>query len=150
MQVLGISIEPGGGMPRLFGAIVSGTIENPVLDFDFDLRAPDSDPAEQAVDLARLLLAKLPGLTFSAAVVRIAGARPVASRQRAQFSRAHAEGAVIYVLREHLGAPIAVGDPRSFAKSIGQKKEDLIAKAKAMSAGQTDAVLAAISGLPIE
>jgi hypothetical protein len=148
MSVLGISVNPAAGQPRLYGALVSGTVAAPVLDDEFELRATDTDASEQAVDLARLLLAKLPGLTFQDAVVRTAGASPVARRNKAQFSRAHAEGAILFVLREHLGKPIGAGDPQSFAKLTGEKKDALVAKAKTLSAGKHDAVIAGLSALP--
>lgn len=148
MNVLGISVNPAAGQPRLYGAVVSGTVTAPVLDDEFELRAPDTDASEQAVDLARLLLAKLPGLTFQDAVVRTAGASPVARRNKAQFSRAHAEGAIMFVLREHLGKPIGTGDPQSFAKLTGEKKDALVARAKTLSAGKCDAVIAGLSALP--
>jgi len=148
MSVLGISVNPAAGQPRLYGALVSGTVAAPVLDHEFELRATDAAASEQAVDLARLLLAKLPGLTFQDAVVRTAGASPVARRNKAQFSRAHAEGAILFVLREHLGKPIGTGDPQSFAKLTGEKKDALVVKAKTLSAGKHDAVIAGLSALP--
>lgn len=110
MRVLGITVDPAAGKPRILGVIVSGTARRPVLEDDFELRATGTDPSEQMVDLGRLLLGKLPGLSFDAAVVRTAGASPVARRNKAQFSRAHAEGAAIYVLREHL----SLDPPREF------------------------------------
>lgn len=107
-------------------------------------------PSEQAVDLARLLHAKLSGLEFDEASIRTAGAAPVASRLKAQFSRAHAEGAVLFVLRDHFNGEVTIGDPRSFAKKAGVSKDDLIARAKKLSSGKQDAVLAGIAGLPID
>lgn len=148
MSVLGISVNPAAGQPRLYGAIVSGTVATPTLDYEFELRATDTDPSEQAVDLARLLLAKLPGLTFQDAIVRTAGASPVPRRNKAQFSRAHAEGAILFVLREYLGRPIGMGGPQSFAKFTGETKDALVAKAKTLSAGKHDAVIAGLSALP--
>lgn len=149
MSSLGISVNPGGGQPRLCGALVSGTVAAPVLDDEFELRATDIDASEQAVDLARLLLAKLPGLTFQRAVIRTAGASPVARRNKAQFSRAHAEGAILFVLREHLGRPVATGDPQAFARLTGEQKDVLVARAKSLSASKHDAVIAGISALPL-
>ena len=70
-------------------------MERSVIPFctpNFELKATDGDASEQAVDLARLLQGKLAGLEFDKAVIRTAGSSPVANRQRAQFSRAHAEG----------------------------------------------------------
>lgn len=148
MRVLGISVDPAGGKPRIVGAVVSGTAASPSLETEFELRAADTDPTEQVVDLGRLLLAKLPGLAFDKAVVRTAGARPVPTRNKAQFSRAHAEGAAMYVVREHLGKPVECGDPRSFAKTLAMDKDALVATAKRLSARKHEAVIAALSGLP--
>lgn len=148
MTVLGISVTPAAGHPRLHGVLMGGTVANPKLEHEFELRATGDDASEQAVDLARLLLAKLPGLTFAEAVVRTAGASPVARRNKAQFSRAHAEGAILFVLREHLGKPVSTGDPQSFAKLAGETKEALVATAKAVSSGKHDAVIAGLSALP--
>src|SRR3954447_5724584 len=116
VRVLGISIDPAGGQPRLHGVILSGTVAAPSVEDSFEFRSTDTDPSEQAVDLARLLLGKLPGLEFDTAVIRTAGPSPVARRNKAQFSRAHAEGAVLFVLREHLKRPITTGDPQTLAK----------------------------------
>lgn len=148
MIVLGVSVTPAAGQPRLHGVLLAGTVAKPTLEGEFELRATDAEPSEQAVDLARLLLAKLPGLTFAEAVVRTAGASPAARRNKAQFSRAHAEGAILFVLREHLGKPVRTGDPQSFAKLTGEKKDDLVAMAKALSSGKHDAVIAGVSALP--
>lgn len=148
MRVLGISVNPAGGKPRIVGAVVSGTAGSPSLEAEFELRAADTDPSEQVVDLGRLLLAKLPGLVFDKAVVRTAGATPVPRRNKAQFSRAHAEGAAMFVVREHLGKPVAIGDPKAFAKSLGIDKDALVATAKRLSAGKHEAVIAALSALP--
>jgi len=148
MRILGISVIPAAGKPRLMGVIVSGTVEKPTLEAQFELRAASSDPAEQAVDLARLLLAKLPGLSFDKAVIRTAGAGPVARRNKAQFSRAHAEGAVMFVVREHLGKPVDTGDPKGFAKALKIDKDALVAKAKDLSTGKHEAAIAGLSALP--
>jgi hypothetical protein len=147
MRALGIAIDPGGGNPKLFGVVVSGTVFNPVLEDEFELRTSSSEAPEQVADLARLLQAKLPGIEFDGAAIRVAGARPVASRFRANFSRAHAEGAALYVLREHSKRPIRMGDPKSFAGDIGESKETLEARAKLLSKGKADAVIAAIAAL---
>lgn len=150
MRSLGLSINPGGGKPRLTGAVVSGTVHEPKLEQSFELRTTATVPSEQAIDLARLLQAKLPALTFDDASIRTAGAAPVASRHKAQFSRAHAEGAALFVLRENYGGEVAIGDPRFFAKKCGVTKDGLIAKARGVLASKHDAVLAAIAGLPAD
>lgn len=147
MRVLGISIDPAGGHPRLHGVILSGSFADPRVEDSFEIRSSDSDPSEQVADLARLLLGKLPGLDFDAAAIRTAGPPPVARRNKAQFSRAHAEGAVLFVLREHLGVPVKTGDPQALAKGLGEKKLDLVAKASALSS-KLDPTIAALGGLP--
>jgi hypothetical protein len=148
MRVLGIAVSQGSGRPRIQGAIVSGTLLDPVLQGEFELKARDGEASEQAVDLARLLQGKLAGLEFDKAVIRTAGSSPVASRRRAQFSRAHAEGAAMFVLREHSKLPVATGDPAQFAKGLAISKDELTEKAKALSAGKHDAAIAALSELP--
>lgn len=100
------------------------------------------------MDLARLLLAKLPGLNVTEAVLRVAGPPKVPSRKKAQFSRAHAEGAVLYVLRESLGQPTRIGDLQSFAKALKLTKTELETQAKGLSNSKSDAVAAALSALP--
>lgn len=133
MPALGISIEPSGGNPRLQAVILEGTRDEPVLLKSFELRTADGQPSEQAVDLARLLQGRLPGLQFDMAGIRSAGTSPVARRNRAQFSRAHAEGAVLFVIREHLQKPVLVGDVQSYASASGIAKADLVARAAAVS-----------------
>lgn len=145
--MLGISIDPAGGHPRLHGAILSGSVASPTVEDSFEIRSLHIDPSEQVADLARLLQGKLPGLKFDAAVIRTAGPSPVARRNKAQFSRAHAEGAVLFVLREHTGNPVRTGDPQSLAKGVGEKKDDLVAKAAALPC-KLDPTIAALGGLP--
>jgi len=147
VRVLGISIDPAGGHPRLYGVILSGSLASPTIEDSFEFRSSDSDPSEQVADLARLLLGKLPGLQFDAAVIRTAGPSPVARRNKAQFSRAHAEGAALFVLREHLGIPVRTGDPQALAKCVGQKKDALVAKASALPS-KLDPTIAALGGFP--
>ena len=147
MRTLGITIDPAGGSPRLLGVIVSGTAANPVLEDEFELRTSSSEASEQVADLARLLQAKLSGVEFDEAAIRVAGTSPVPSRLKAKFSRAHAEGAALFVLREHIKRPIRVGDPKSFAAGIGEPKDALVARAKSLSKGKADAAVAAIAAL---
>ena len=149
MRILGICVDPAAGKPRILGVVLSGTALNPSLEDEFELRATDTDPSEQVVDLGRLLLGKLPGLTFDLAAVRTAGTSPVARRNKAQFSRAHAEGAAIYVLREYTRLRVETGDPASVAKVIGIKKEELMTLAETVSTQKKEAVLAALKLLPI-
>jgi hypothetical protein len=147
MQVLGISIDPAGGHPRLHGVLLSGTPDDPrVVDY-FEVRTNEREPSEQAVSLARLLLGKLPGLDYEHAAVRTAGTPPVARRNRAQFSRAHAEGSVLYVLREHGKQPVLCGDPQALATAAGTKKAQLLESAAKISQGNKEAVVAALGCL---
>ncbi|QXU56573.1 hypothetical protein [Rhodococcus sp. LW-XY12] len=148
MAVLGICVVPGGGAPKLHGVIADGTFEDPIIVDSFEVRTNSHEASEQAVDLARLLLAKLPGLRFSAAAIRIAGTTPVPRRNKAAFSRAHAEGAALYVLREHLKSPVATGDPKALAKSSDVPYPELEATAKGLLKSKADATLAALSQLP--
>ena len=147
MRILGISIDPGGGHPRLYGVILSGSVASASVEDTFEFRSSVSNPSEQVVDLAILLLGKIPGLEFDAAAIRTAGASPVARRNKAQFSRAHAEGAVLFVLREHLGIPVTTGDPQALAKGVGLKKDDLVIAAGVL-ASKLDPTIAALGGLP--
>jgi hypothetical protein len=147
VRALGIAVEPGAGSPKLFGVIVSGTPDNPVLEDEFEIRTSSSDAPEQVADLARLLQAKLPGIEFDEAAIRVAGNRPVASRFRGNFSRAHAEGAALYVLRERIQRPIGMGNPQSFAGDLGETKQSLIDRAKQLSNRKADAAIAAIAAL---
>lgn len=147
MRVLGIAVDPAGGAPRLKGVIVEGPSDSATVVDEFELRTADTSPAEQAVDLARLLLAKLPGLDFEVAAIRSAGTPPVARRNKAQFSRAHAEGALLYVLREHTKQPVAVGEPGYFAKAVGMTKDEIANAAKTLSSSKRDAVVAALGSL---
>jgi hypothetical protein len=148
MRVLGLSVIPGSGKPRVVGVVLSGTIANPVVDAEFELRASSVDPAEQAVDLARLLSGKLPSLAFEKAVFRVAGTAPVARRSKAQFSRAHAEGASLFVVREHLGQPVVLGDAQAFVRGLTKGGlENAVEYAKSLAAGKYEAVLAALSEL---
>jgi hypothetical protein len=149
MRSLGIAIEPGAGQPLLLGAVVSGTRDCPALEEEFDLPAGGSDASEQAVDLARLLQGKLPGLQVNAGAIRVASpSRPQSNRMKGNAFRAHAEGAVLFVLREHLNRPIVVGDPQSLAKEVGVDKDALVQRAKQLSKRKFEAVLAAIAALP--
>lgn len=145
MQTLGIAIDPGSGKPKLFGVVLSGTAQAPVVQSEFEFRAQHGAPSEQATALARLLQGKLPGLAFEAAGIRVAGAPPVASRRRAAFSRAHAEGAALFVLREHLGRAVTQGDPKSFAAALGETKDAFVERATALSKSKADAAMAAIA-----
>lgn len=149
MRTLGIVVEPGGGNPKILGAVLSGSIDNPVLEEDFELNTSSSDASDQVAELARRLQGKLSGTEFDEAGVRVAGASPVASRLKAKFSRAHAEGAAIFVIREHIQRSIIVGDPKSFATKIGLTQPALTAKARELSKGKADAVIAALAAFTL-
>jgi hypothetical protein len=149
MRSLGIVIEPGAGQPILLGAVVSGTRDDPALEEEFDLPAGGSDPSEQAVVLARLLHGKLPGLGISAGAIRIASpSRPQQNRMKGNAFRAHAEGAVLFVLREYLNHPVVIGDQPALAKHSGIEKDALVETAKGLSKRKFEAVVAAIAALP--
>ncbi|MGY1984289.1 hypothetical protein [Nocardia gipuzkoensis] len=147
MAALGICVVPGAGAPRLDGVVVAGTFESPTIVTDFTVRTNTSDASEQATELARLLLAKLPALDFAKAAIRVAGPSPVGNRRKAPFSRAHAEGAAMFVVREHLGAPVVIGDPKALAKCLAVPAKELEEKATALLKGKCDAALAALSQL---
>ena len=146
MRNLGVAVSPSAGNPRVLGVIVGGTLDAPVLEAEFELRATNPSAAEQAVELALLLRAKLPGLTYDRAFIRVAGPTPVARRLKAPFSRAHAEGALLFVLREHSGHAVETGDPSSFAKRSGMSKDAFVALAKSVSTGKHEAGIAALGG----
>ena len=119
-----------------------------MLEDEFEIRVGGEDPAEQVASLARLLQGKLPGLDYQFAGMQVAGASPVGSRRRRQFSRAHAEGAALYVVREHLQSSITLGDPKAFAAKLGEKKDDFIERAQELSKSKADAAMAAIAAFP--
>lgn len=129
---------------------MGGAPDAPEIVDAFELRTNESDPSEQAVSLARLLLGKLPGLAFDFAAVRTAGTTPVARRNRAQFSRAHAEGAVLYVLREHTRQPVLCGDPQALATAAGTKKALLLEQVAKISEGNKEALVAALGLLTVK
>lgn len=148
MPVLGICVDPNGGNPRLRCVVLSGDSSSPVLDDEFDIGTALTNAAGQTVDLANLLAGRLPGLSIDVAAVRKASPSPHANRRGATFSRAHTEGAVIYVLSMCLDSEVSVGDPQSFAADLGVKKADLVARAKALTSRRQDAAIAALGRLP--
>lgn len=106
---------------------IESSPEGPVLLEAFTLRTTETEPGSQAVDLARLLHGRLPGLAFESAAIKTAGASPVARRNRAPFQRAHAEGALLYVLHEDSDARVEATDANGLAALAGKKKADLVA-----------------------
>jgi hypothetical protein len=149
MRTLGIVVDPGGGNPKIFGVVVSGSVDEPVLEEEFELNTSSSESSEQVAELALRLQGKLSGTEFDEAGVRVAGASPVASRRKAKFSRAHAEGAAIFVVREHIQRPIIIGDPKSFATKTGLTQAALVARAQQLSNAKADAVIAAIAAFTL-
>ncbi|VXC09740.1 conserved hypothetical protein [Pseudoclavibacter sp. 8L] len=150
MSVLGVVVVPNGKHPQVHVAVLAGTLSSPVLVDAFHLRATSTGPSEQAVELAQLLSAKLVS-EMTAAAIRIAGTSPVARRLKAQFSRAHCEGAALFVLREHTGCEVGTVTPAGLAKSLGLKKDELDEVVVNLTSGKanTDAVLAGLTLLPI-
>lgn len=149
MPVLGVVVIPNGKHPRVHGVVIEGPAERPSLLETFDLRTSALDPAEQAVDLARNLSAKLAGIYPTTAGIRVAGMTPVPRRSKVAFSRAHCEGAMLFVLREALGVPITLVDPVLAPKVIGVKKAELEALVEplTLTGANADAVIAALAAL---
>ena len=149
MTVLGVVVVPGGKNPRVHAAILEGTLAEPRVVASFELRTASADPSEQAVDLARHLSPKLIGAELERAGIRVAGTTPVARRSKAAFSRAHCEGAILFVLRETLGKSVVIVEPVSAPKAIGLKKAELDALIDTLASKgvNRDAVLAALAVL---
>ena len=149
MTVLGVVVVPGGKNPRVHGAILEGTLAEPRVIASFELRTASAEPSEQAVDLARHLSPKLISAGIKRAGMRVAGTTPVARRSKVAFSRAHCEGAILFVLRETLGNSVVIVEPVSAPKAIGLKKAELeaILDTLASKGVNRDAVLAALAVL---
>ena len=148
MSVLGVVVVPNGKRPQLHGAVLEGTLSSPRLSDAFHLKPTALEPSEQAVELAQLLSAKLAsGLT--AAAIRVAGTPPVARRFKAQFSRAHCEGAVMFVLREHTGHQVGTIVPTGLAKTLGLTNDELdeIVAQLTLEKVHSDALLAGLTML---
>ena len=79
----------------------------------------------------------------------MAGTTPVARRSKVAFSRAHCEGAILFVLRETLGKPVVVVEPVGAPRAIGLKKAELDALVDSLASKGVngDAVLAALAVL---
>ncbi|PRB76649.1 hypothetical protein CQ012_06455 [Arthrobacter sp. MYb214] len=86
-------------------------------------------------------------MTFDSAVIKTAGASPVARRSRAAFQRAHAEGAILFVLHEIGEIRVEAKDAQGLATLAGKKKADLEAKAQGLHSARKfhDAVYAALA-----
>jgi hypothetical protein len=145
MSVLGVVVVTGAS-PRVHAVILEGSLDAPEVVDTFELRTASTEPSEQAVDLARHIQPKVEAASYEAIGIRVAGTPPVARRNKAVFSRAHCEGALIYVMRAATGNPVVIVDPVTAPKSIGLKKaqlEELVASLTSRGVNG-DAVLAAI------
>lgn len=152
MRALGISVDPAAGSPKVHVATVEQRPSGPPFVETFTIKTTETDPGAQAVNLARLLQGRLPGLSFDAAAIKTAGASPVARRNRATFQRAHAEGALLFVLHEVADVRVEAKDAQGLATSAGKKKTDLEIAADTAAEGlpgkYRDAVYAALALLP--
>lgn len=150
MSVIGLVVVPNANQPRVHAAILDGTLAEPTYVDRFEIRTASREPSEQAVDLAQSLSSRLASISLEGAGIRIAGTTPVARRNKAAFSRAHCEGALLYVLREALGVPIATISPASGPKALGLTKAELEKRlSEVASAGaNAEAVLGALAALP--
>lgn len=149
MRALGVSVDPAAGSPKVYVATVELQSSGPALVESFTLKTMETEPGAQAVSLARLLQGRLPGLSFDAAVIKTAGASPVARRNRAGFHRAHAEGALLFVMHEVVDVRVEAKDAQGLATLAGKKKADLEATAAGLTVPKyRDAVYAALALLP--
>lgn len=148
MSVLGVVVVTGSP-PKVQAVVLDGTVEAPTVANTFELRTSSLEPAEQAVDLARHIAPKVAGMGYGRVAVRVAGAPPVARRNRASFSRAHCEGALIYVIRTETGSPVLAVDPVTAPKSIGMTKDGFNELVDSLTSKgvNRDAVLAAVVAL---
>lgn len=149
MSVIGVVVVPNGKQPRVQAVILEGTLAAPVYVDSFELRTSSAEPSEQAVDLALALASRLAALGPTRAGIRIAGTPPVARRNKAAFSRAHCEGALLYVLREETGAAVGTIDPAGAPKAFGIKKAEFDERRDALisAGGNADAVVGALAAL---
>ncbi|MDG3012437.1 hypothetical protein G4X40_20050 [Rhodococcus sp. D2-41] len=149
MRALGIAVDPAAGSPKVYVATVELQPSGPVLVDCFIIKTTETEPGAQAVNLARLLQGRLPALSFGAAALKTAGASPVARRSRATFQRAHAEGALLFVLNEVPHVRVEAKDAQGLATLAGKKKDELEAAAVELSVSKyRDAVYAALALLP--
>lgn len=145
MRTLGISVDPAGGNPQVHVAIVELQLAGPKFVDSFTLNTTETEPDAQAVNLARLLQGRLPGLSFDAAAIKTAGASPVGRRNRAAFQRAHAEGALLFVLHEVTDVQVEAKDAQGLATLTGKKKADLEAATEELPRKYRDAAYAALA-----
>lgn len=139
-------MEPAAGSPKVHVAIVELRSAGPALVDGFTIKTTETAPGAQAVNLARLFQGRLPGLTFSIAAIKTAGASPVARRNRASFQRAHAEGALLFVLHEVANVRVEAKDAQGLATLAAKKKADLEALAAELGVSKyRDAIYAALA-----
>lgn len=133
----------------MHAAVLEGSHAQPQLIDSFDLRTSSVEPSEQAVDLAKHLSGRVAGKTYERAAIRVAGASPVGRRNKAAFSRAHCEGALLFVLREALGVPVLTVDPVTAPKTVGMKKAELedLVETLTSKGVNSDALLAGLVAL---
>lgn len=149
MRTLGVSVEPSAGNPKVHVVTVESSQTGTILLDTFTLKTTETEPGAQAVNLARLLHGLLPGLAFESAAIKTAGASPVARRNRATFQRAHAEGALLFVLYEVAGMRVVARDAQGLAALGGKKKMDLETEAAGLTRSRyRDAAYAALALLP--
>lgn len=148
MRALGISVDPAGGSPKVHVATITLEADGPEVVDTFTISTTETEPGMQAVNLARLLQGRLPGLSFNAAAIKTAGASPVARRNRATFQRAHAEGALLFVLHEIPNVQVEAKDAQGLATLAGKKKADIEAATEELPRKYRDAAYAALAMLP--
>lgn len=148
MSVLGVVVVTGTS-PKVQAVVLEGSLDAPTVASTFELRTSSTDPAEQAVDLARHIAPKVTGAGHQGVAIRVAGASPVGRRNKASFSRAHCEGALIYVIRNATGDPVTVVDPVTAPRSVGMKKAQLeeLVDGLVSKGVNREAVLAAVVAL---
>lgn len=142
-------MEPSAGNPKVHVVTVESRQTGTILLDTFTLKTTETEPGAQAVNLARLLHGRLPGLSFESAAIKTAGASPVARRNRATFQRAHAEGALLYVLHEFPDVCVEARDALGLATLAGKKKADLETEAAGLAVSRyREATYAALALLP--
>lgn len=151
MSVIGVVVVPNGKQPRVHAVVLEGTLAAPAYVDSFELRTSSAEPAEQAVDLALALESRLATLNPSRAGIRIAGTSPVPRRNKAAFSRAHCEGALLFVLRESSGVSVATVDPAGAPKAFGMTKAQFEERRDSLvsDGGNADAVVGALAALAL-
>ena len=150
MSVLGICVAPSGykGRPVVSAVLLDGTRASPVVLTAFDLRTAEVAAPEQIAALAKALASKATGLTFDAAVIRIADAPPTANRRAAATLRQHIEGALVFVLRQQLDRSVILRTGRDFGIATSTSKAAVETQGKQVDGQRPQAAAAALSELP--